>query len=350
MKRLLSLDVLRAVAVLLVLGRHATFPDNVVLNAWHTGGAVGVDLFFVLSGFLCSGILFRELAERGTIDCWRFLARRGFKLYPAFWCLILSTIVVRLMAGAPVPLGRTCAELLFVQNYIPGWWEHTWSLGVEEHFYLALPFLILALSRDNFRSLPRITAMTMCAMLLARFIHSSQPFDDRVQLCPTHLRAGSLLLGVLVAYWFQTNPRLVKFCYTFTCPLALAGIVLLAPSFIWPIETTRWMISIGLTLRAIGSACLVGAFVAGGVPENPFTSILGHIGKHSYSIYLWHLVVLKWLVPSLSLPAWATIPVYLVGSVLLGIQLTRLIEIPALRLRDRVLNREKGGPMRAKCA
>ncbi len=86
------IDALRAVAVILVLGRHAHFPATTLTDIWHRGGWVGVDLFFVLSGFLVSGLLFREFQATGGVGWTRFVARRGFKIYPAFWCLIFFTI------------------------------------------------------------------------------------------------------------------------------------------------------------------------------------------------------------------------------------------------------------------
>lgn len=79
-----GLDLLRLVAILLVLGRHLLpgYENNTFLSIWRTGGWVGVDLFFVLSGFLVSGLLFEEYKKRGSLDLKRFLIRRGFKIYP----------------------------------------------------------------------------------------------------------------------------------------------------------------------------------------------------------------------------------------------------------------------------
>src|SRR5271165_4056899 len=92
--RVLSLDVLRALAVLLVLGRHMDLsPADVpgvmrgVAATWYRGGWIGVDLFFVLSGFLVSGLLFREYRRHNSLAVPRFLVRRGFRIYPAFFAL-----------------------------------------------------------------------------------------------------------------------------------------------------------------------------------------------------------------------------------------------------------------------
>jgi peptidoglycan/LPS O-acetylase OafA/YrhL len=92
--RVRQLDILRAIAVLLVLGRHEH------ANAlWRRCGWVGVDLFFVLSGFLISGLLFSEYKKRGRLDLPRFYIRRGLKIYPSFYVLILATFLVSMHFG-----------------------------------------------------------------------------------------------------------------------------------------------------------------------------------------------------------------------------------------------------------
>src|SRR5512135_1473672 len=92
--RLVSLDVLRCLAVLLVIGRHMAPPPTRIapvrwfIDTWHQGGWIGVDLFFVLSGFLISGLLYRDLSKNGSLGVGRFLIRRGLKIYPAFYVLL----------------------------------------------------------------------------------------------------------------------------------------------------------------------------------------------------------------------------------------------------------------------
>src|SRR5687768_12956005 len=121
------LDVLRGAAVLLVLGRHLWPIEDgpewfrQLTALWYRGGWVGVDLFFVLSGFLVSGLVFREYQRGGSFSAGRFLARRAFKIYPAFYVLILVTLLVERFTDHPPVTRRTLfAELLFVQNYLGG--------------------------------------------------------------------------------------------------------------------------------------------------------------------------------------------------------------------------------------
>src|ERR1043166_4604044 len=137
--RVIGLDLLRLVAIVLVLGRHAEQPPAGVplasglVESWQRGGWVGVDLFFVLSGFLVSGLLFAEFASRGQISVLRFYVRRGWRIYPAFYLLIATTILGRTVFFQ-APSGRhVLAEVFFLQSYATGLWNHTWSLAVEEH-------------------------------------------------------------------------------------------------------------------------------------------------------------------------------------------------------------------------
>ena len=101
-------------------------------------GWVAVDVFFVLSGFLVSGLLFQEVAQTGTASPGRFLIRRGFKIYPAFWVMIAVTIFWIWHRGGTISGMQVLSELFYFQNY--GWAVsfHTWSLAVEEHFYFLL--------------------------------------------------------------------------------------------------------------------------------------------------------------------------------------------------------------------
>src|SRR5688572_8009182 len=131
--RLNSVDLLRGIAVLLVICRHWNIAEPITRAGW-----MGVDLFFVISGFLISGLLFSELEKGGKPDLWRFFVRRGFKIYPLFFLLVLFTwLVVNYYTPSPA-LRPYLQELLFVQNYLGGIYPHTWSLAVEEHFYLLL--------------------------------------------------------------------------------------------------------------------------------------------------------------------------------------------------------------------
>src|SRR5262252_1494496 len=157
--RIKRLDILRCAAVLLVVTGHSGIFFLTSKVGW-----VGVDLFFVLSGFLISGLLYSEYKKRGDISFRRFFIRRGMKIYPAFYVMLLATYVGQLLFwhAPPQPFSSYLREILFVQNYRFAIWGHTWSLAVEEHFYIALALLLLVLARyssnrtDPFRKVPHI--------------------------------------------------------------------------------------------------------------------------------------------------------------------------------------------------
>src|SRR5207249_5312800 len=126
MKRSSTLDIMRAVAIALVLGRHmevCSKDTNAGLHyltaLWNRGGWIGVDLFFVLSGFLVSGLLFREHEKYHELHIGHFLIRRGLKIYPPFWLLIGFTVFLVKLRYQQLPLGALASalasELLFVQ-------------------------------------------------------------------------------------------------------------------------------------------------------------------------------------------------------------------------------------------
>src|SRR5437763_1414572 len=138
-----SLDVLRGIAILLVLGGHGAYP---YISFWTAIGGSGVELFFVLSGFLISGLLFSEYQRTGRIAITRFWIRRAFKIYPGFYVLLAVTAAVLAIANHPqIMLGRAVFfNIVFLQNYVTGVGivPQSWSLAIEEHFYFGLPLLL----------------------------------------------------------------------------------------------------------------------------------------------------------------------------------------------------------------
>src|SRR5437588_1674510 len=148
-----ALDILRFLAVLLVLWRHSWVCSPQISPLLHSitatlqrGGWIGVDLFFVLSGFLISGLLFKECQKTHQISLSRFFVRRGFKIYPPFWALLLFTVVLESITNNKTAGKWILCEFFFVQNYgDASQWGYTWSLAVEEHFYILLPLLLVVL-------------------------------------------------------------------------------------------------------------------------------------------------------------------------------------------------------------
>jgi peptidoglycan/LPS O-acetylase OafA/YrhL len=320
------------------------------LDAWHRGGWVGVDLFFVLSGFLVSGLLFSEYRSRGKLSLGRFYMRRGWKIYPPFFALIAITWLVNPLFGLPLGIYALASEVTFLQAYFPGLWNHTWSLSVEEHFYILLPLVLTAVlalnrrSREPFRPLFAITAAVGVLVLAARVLtwRCGGPFDYRVHLFPTHLRLDSLLFGVAIAcaYHFHADAFVARL-EPWRRQLVAGGLLLLAPAFLFKLEDTPFVSTIGLTIFYIGSGMLLVGVLLSRLPAGRTITLLAALGAYSYSIYLWHMPVMEWGVPLLERAAGATfpfalrMPIYLVGSLLVGVAMAKVVEMPALKLRDR---------------
>lgn len=359
-----AIDILRAGAVLLVIGMHtAPCPPETagfcktLVALLTTGGWVGVDLFFVLSGFLVSGLLFREHRQHGTISFRRFFVRRGLKIYPAFWVFIGATVLLRLLHRAEIPLPSLMAELFFVQNYSPGLWTHTWSLAVEEHFYLLLPLCLILLSRlnsssrDPFRPICVIFAILapVCLALRIATAHWHPVFTHLTHHFPTHLRIDSLFFGVVLSYFFHCHPApFERFVQRHRTSLILLGAALLTPAFIFPHGTTPFIYTFGFSLFYIGSGLILAGSLAREVPDHWLTRALSFIGAHSYSIYLWHTLIAhdgaavltrilgshwNWYIYA---------GAYWSGAILFGILMSRLVEYPFLRLRDRFFQSRAG--------
>ena len=354
MNRLPQIDVLRAVAVVLVLGRHLRpCPEAVPVwvrepaGWWYRGGWTGVDLFFVLSGFLVSGLLFHEFARSGRLRVGRFLVRRGFKIYPPFWLLLAYGLALTVFRRQAIDWPRFGIEAAFLQNYLPGLWEHTWSLAVEEHFYLALALGFSALTAgrkpDPFRAVPWYFLAVAVICLGLRCALASGPLDTYVHHFPTHLRLDSLGFGVLLAWLFHRHRDWsMAFAGRHRPRLLVAGALGFVPAFCWEIGQTPWLRTVGYTGLYVSAGLLLAGTLASGQPDGRLGILLARVGASSYSLYLWHIPAERAanaFASRLTDPAaaWLSyVVLYLAGTLVVGLAMAKLVEVPALRLRDRL--------------
>jgi len=356
--RLVELDVLRAAAMGLVLVNHlymVPFPASgpawarCLFEAGVRGGWVGVDLFFVLSGYLVSGLLFAEYRARGTLSVKRFYARRAWKITPAYYAMFVVTVAGVTLAHGPLPPTDLLSEALFVQNYRPGVWLHTWSLAVEEHFYLALPLVLLACVRcrpgaaDPFAGvLPLAVVAVVAACLALRLAHAEAwPDAASARMGRTHFRIDGLFVGVLVGYLAHFHAeRFTRHTRRWRWPLIAGGVVALVPPFVLGGDACVAVTTYGLTLNSLGSAAILVGAVQVRLPSNPVVAATAALGRCSYAIYLWHIPWVLLALPQLEravgpLDFAPRVAVSVAGSVGLGVLMTKLIEVPVLRLRER---------------
>jgi peptidoglycan/LPS O-acetylase OafA/YrhL len=367
--RLVGLDLLRFAVATIVLSAHAPGFGNAGKIFCETPGALGkililmpsagweaVDIFFVLSGFLVSGLLFKEAGEHGTVSIRRFLIRRGFKIYPAFWAMLAFTIAWGLSHHGSIPWKEYFCELFYFQNYGVSICFHTWSLAVEEHFYFLLAGVFWILKRRaggknaiNFNRIPDLFLAVAVLCLVSRFITWAVIIGVTNENIHWFMHADLALLdalffGVMLSHFWhnrwneQIKQRLARWRWAF----AVVGLALLLPG-VTEVMDIQWFRIFGFTLAYLGAGSLVLSCLAYDYIRYPvFVSWLAWLGKHSYSVYLWHVSVGACLFPWISVklntwPGWALDAlIYFASCWLVGILMARILEFPLLRVRNRL--------------
>jgi peptidoglycan/LPS O-acetylase OafA/YrhL len=371
--RLVQLDILRGVAILLVIGRHPVIlPSDAgvvkpLANLWLRFGWTGVDLFFVLSGFLVGGLLLKELRTRSELDVGRFIVRRGFKIWPSYF-VYLGFVLLELLykyrhghAWLWYSLRAIAPNLLHVQNYLGTPREHTWSLAVEEHFYLMLPLLLLMLVRrrqSRVTAIPEVPIIAIALIIICTGLRCLTPagrsFSFYHHMYPTHLRIDSLFFGVLLAYLYHFKSERLAAVGAHRATLLITGIALVSPMMVASVRS-RFVWTFGFTFLYLGYACILLAMLyaplgvgwLGRFCGSRLARILAFVGYFSYPVYLWHIDaarlpleflvhrgVLNGLPPALR---WvAATGAFTVAAVAAGVVLGLLVERPALALRDRL--------------
>lgn len=347
--RIHSLDFLRGLAVLLVLFRHLPGSDNSgVLYFVRSIGWTGVDLFFVLSGFLISGLLFKEFERSGKLDVKRFWLRRGLKIWPSYFLTYGTAMLATVFwTGDLSILISRIPNYVFVQNYMDPAirWTHSWSIAIEEHFYFVLPLLLIVLARRKFESLPKIALAVCVAVLLQRvllFLITDLKWPNFYY--PSHLRIDSLSFGVLISYLYHYKRELFVKVGRFW-PLFVSLMPILVLAYLFPLERSAFSYTLGFTVFYLMFGGLV---VAARVYPNFGSSgpqrLLAWMGIYSYTIYLAHSVVYE-LPGSSSLRLMVSSQfgragdrlLFLGSSILLGVVISHLVERPFLKLRAKWL-------------
>jgi len=328
-----QIDLLRGVAVLLVIAHHYPYFGIDARFGW-----TGVDLFFVLSGFLISGLLFKEWQQTGSLSVRRFLVRRAFKIYPAFYVFLCIT-ALGLIASQGVRafasnwLGAFTVEVLFFQDYLAHFWGHTWSLGVEEHFYFALPFLLILLRRhDGFDLIPRLSIGVAGLCLALRFMAATSGATIQQVKFPAHLRADALFAGVALAYLFHFKRE--RFMNASKWWLPSLAILLLLPAALLG-QDKILILPFVLSCNCIGYSLIVLWIV----PRSYLRcQLLEQIGIYSYSIYIWHALIIRFWEQYHRITL-LTFMSNLACCVVAGIVAAQLVELPVLALREKLFPR-----------
>ena len=300
-----ALDGLRAIAVLLVLLSH--FP---YVAGWHfhaliwqavqtlRTGYIGVDLFFVLSGFLISRLLIREKRLTTRINLFAFYRRRAYRIFPIYYLALLFCIIV----FAP-SYGATASLLFYMFNYYhpfhpaPFALEHTWSLCVEEQFYLLWPMILTIMPLKSGRLLTLFALPAIALASAAVLIISFEPvLAAELIYNSLFTRMLSLSLGAYLAFReAEAAPIGVRTCLI----TIISGVVILFTTL--ECRSLGWLSAGGAYTAAalLGYAVLEGGTVAlvlsnawGWLSRALSWAWLRFIGRMSYGLYLYHLIIL----------------------------------------------------------
>jgi peptidoglycan/LPS O-acetylase OafA/YrhL len=328
-----ELDGLRGVAILLVMLAHASIPG------FAAGGVAGVTLFFVLSGFLITSILASEHVRSGRVSFGLFYRRRALRLLPALIALIVVGCAYESVDG----FDRETAQhgliaLLYFGNWssvagtwLGPWFGHTWSLAIEEQFYLVWPLvLILLLAIRRYRLAVAVVGVGAALATAERAIlwHGSES-SDRVYF-GTDTRADALLLGAALALWTARGGRILVGRW-----VGVLGVALLIAAIPLTGSWTTYVLS--PTLAAVG-ALLILAYLAHAGRGKPLRiPFLRFSGRISYGLYLWHVPLVWVLLPHLTdVPLLVRAIVLFVVSYGLAMASYRWIELPFLRRKNRL--------------
>jgi peptidoglycan/LPS O-acetylase OafA/YrhL len=350
------LDILRCIAIVTVILHHSGDSSFFTRIGW-----TGVDLFFVLSGFLISGLLFSEYRKSHAIDLKRFFVRRGLKIYPAFYTfLFLTGVTAELYLHAHSTFPRYLHDILFIMNYEHGVWDHTWTLAVEEHFYVFLPIFLHILARfssdrrDPFRLIPWAAAAiaAICPAFRAASVYVGTP-NFNTPYVASHDRMDALFFGVLIGYLYHFRPGILQQLMNSTRNrgvVGVASVVLISFAYLYG-RDSRFFATFGYSLVYIGfGGVLLLSLYTRGILSGKLAQIAelvgsaaAYIGVYSYSIYLWHGPTGAWLpgffrrILGHPTGTYGRFAVYFVGSLVVGIVMSKLVEYPILHLRDRLL-------------
>ena len=293
-----SLDGVRTIAVGIVLAAHGGV-------TYFRSGGVGVDIFFVLSGFLITNILSAEWARSGSISFRNFYARRFLRLAPA---LLLTCVVTALgmlwfegrFPGKEIALAMTYTAnwALALYNYNLTWLNHCWSLSIEEQFYLIWPMLIVLLERNVRSPLQKGGLLVMGGAALAIYRASRVGIytDERINF-GLDTRMDALMAGAALAYFFQCFPGrqlpvgASKILGRVVAPLMMIALFAVPNIVTW---YSPWMGRIGYVLVAGAAALIVSDLVVG--RHSVLAPLLAKrpmlfIGRISYGLYLFHLPI-----------------------------------------------------------
>jgi hypothetical protein len=349
-----AIDGLRALAVIAVMFYHLGF-------SWIPGGFLGVDLFFVISGYVITRLLLDSIAQSGGLDLRGFYIARVRRLLPALIFMLVSTIIA-IGIWAPDTIKRLLTDTPFSLTGTMNWWlvahhqdyfesigrppllQHTWSLAVEVQFYLVWPLILyFILKRFGKKVIPAaslvIAAASGIALLLLSFsLDASNASKVSHVYFGTDTHSIGLFLGAALAVsWIPQNftVNVTKQAQNFIDGVGVFGFIGILACFLFIDETQPTLYKIAFPLAGLFGAAIIMSVVH---PASRFAPVLQNpiflwIGERSYSIYLWHWVIFQVTRPSVDLAGqeWALYALRILIVFALSDISLRFIELPIRR-------------------
>lgn len=349
-----AIDGLRALAVIAVMFYHLGF-------SWIPGGFLGVDLFFVISGYVITRLLLDSIAQSGGLDLRGFYIARARRLLPALLFTVITTAIA-IGIWAPDTMKRFLTDLPFSLTGTMNWWlvarqqdyfesigrppllQHTWSLAVEAQFYLIWPLILYFILKKLGRNRIPIAALLIAAASGITLLLVSLSLDASNASKVSHIYFGTdthsigLFLGAALAVsWIPQNftTTLTKNAQNFIDGVGFIGFVGILATFLLIDETEPTLYKIAFPLAGIFGAAIIMSIVH---PASRFAPILQYpvliwIGERSYAMYLWHWIIFQVTRPTVDLAGnmWALYSLRILIVFALADISYRYVEIPIRR-------------------
>ena len=349
-----AIDGLRAIAVMAVLFYHLGF-------SWIPGGFLGVDLFFVISGYVITRLLLDSIERSGGLDLRAFYLARIRRLLPAL-AFMLVTTAIAVGIWAPDTIKRFLIDTPFALTGSMNWWlvgrhldyfeaigrppllQHTWSLAVEAQFYLLWPLILLLILRFFGKKRISIAALVIACFSGIALMLVSFSLDASSSSKVSHIYFGTdthsigLFLGAALAVnWIPQNfkPEVSKKAQDFIDGIGVFGFLGILATFIFIEESNPALYRIAFPLAGIFGAAIITSIVH---PASRFAPLLQNrvllwIGERSYAIYLWHWVIFQVTRPQVDLAgaSWALYSLRILIVFALADISLRFIELPVRR-------------------
>lgn len=320
--RISSVDFFRAIAILAVMLYH--------FRQALPAGYLGVDLFFVISGFLVGGIVVRTTIKDEHTSFFKFILQRGFKIWPSYYVYI---IFIFLYYGRDFSWDSIGKYLLFYQNYT-GETSHIWSLCVEEQFYILLPILFIFIQSLKQRLKIKVMKTAVYSLIAAGILFKFASYyltNSQDTFAATHNRLDGLAWGVLLSIHLSGRSSVSK-----PWLFVIAGVIMLFTSISLSLYSPYFK---SLLLHSFVPAAFY--LIMAGLYHVDFSRLflLRIVSYYSYNIFLWHPLVGGTILTNFGFSS-ITLIISLILSVVVGVIATILIEEPFLKLRGQIFDRK----------